>query len=77
MQIGVESLRSATIVDEVLAMAGALGFVVNFPNLPSIFSELFANALEHGILNLPTGTNIDRVKATSTISRKSKDAWIS
>ncbi|MBK9021844.1 MAG: hypothetical protein IPL72_18395 [Sulfuritalea sp.] len=42
------------IVDEILAMAGALGFVAHFPNLPGIFSELFANALEHGILNLPT-----------------------
>ncbi|MBI5793023.1 MAG: fused response regulator/phosphatase [Rhodocyclales bacterium] len=55
MQLGVESLRSAGIVEEILAMAGALGFVAHFPNLPSIFSELFANALEHGILNLPTG----------------------
>ncbi len=54
LQLGVESLRSAGIVDEILAMAGALGFVAHFPNLPSIFSELFANALEHGILNLPT-----------------------
>ena len=55
MQLGFEALRSASIVDEILAMAGALGFVSRFPNLPSIFSELFANALEHGILNLPTG----------------------
>jgi CheY-like chemotaxis protein/serine phosphatase RsbU (regulator of sigma subunit) len=55
LQLGVEALRSASIVDEILAMAGTLGFVKHFPNLPSIFSELFANAIEHGILSLPTG----------------------
>lgn len=55
MQLGVEALRTTGIVDDILAMAGALGFVARFPNLPSIFSELFSNALEHGILNLPTG----------------------
>jgi hypothetical protein len=54
MQLGVEALRSTGVVDEILAMAGALGFVAHFPNLPGIFSELFANALEHGILNLST-----------------------
>ncbi|MCC7311394.1 MAG: SpoIIE family protein phosphatase [Sulfuritalea sp.] len=52
LRLGVDALRQADIVDSVLAMAGVLGLVARFPNLPLVFSELFANALEHGVLGM-------------------------
>lgn len=52
LRLGVEELRQVDIVDEVLSMARVLGFVAHFPNLPLVFAELFANALEFGVLDL-------------------------
>lgn len=52
LRLDVEALRQADIVDAVLAMARALGFVAHFSKLSFIFGELFANALEHGVLDL-------------------------
>jgi CheY-like chemotaxis protein len=54
LRLGVEALRQPDIVEAILSMARALGFVAHFSRLPSIFTELFANALEHGILKLPS-----------------------
>lgn len=54
LRLGVEALRQPDIIDAILSMARALGFVANFPNLSFIFTELFANALEHGVLDLPS-----------------------
>lgn len=56
LQLGAEALRNPGVIDDVLSMAGALGFVAHFPKLPAVFFELFANALEHGVLNLASGT---------------------
>jgi CheY-like chemotaxis protein len=52
LRLGVEALRQPDILDATLSMARTLGFVAHFPRLVSIFTELFANALEHGVLNL-------------------------
>lgn len=52
LQLGVEALRQADIGDAVLSMAGVLGLVARFPSLRLVFTELFANALEHGVLGL-------------------------
>lgn len=52
LRLSVEALRQADIVDAVLSMARVLGLVARFPNLPLIFTELFANALEYGVLDM-------------------------
>jgi CheY-like chemotaxis protein len=52
LQFGPEALRRTDAVASVLDMAGSLGLVDSFPALPTILPELFANALDYGVLGL-------------------------
>ena len=54
VHLNAETLRQADIVDSIMVTARALGLVARFPKLPVIFTELFVNALDHGVLDLPS-----------------------
>lgn len=62
LQFGPEALARSEAIDSVLNMAESLGLVENFPALPSVFGELFANALDYGVLALD-GTHKYRSQA--------------
>ncbi|MBI5899745.1 MAG: fused response regulator/phosphatase [Rhodocyclales bacterium] len=61
LQLGPEALRRTDAVASVLDMAGSLGLVDSFPALSSVLPELFANALDHGVLRLDGG---DKYRST-------------
>jgi CheY-like chemotaxis protein len=52
LQLGPEALARPEALDSVLGMAGSLGLVDSFPALPRVLGELFANALDFGVLEL-------------------------
>ncbi len=54
VHLNAEALRQADIADTIMVTARALGLVARFGNLPVIFTELFVNALDHGVLDLPS-----------------------
>lgn len=55
LQFGPDALRRGDAADSVLDMAASLGLVDGFPGLPAVVGELFANALDHGVLGLAGG----------------------
>lgn len=52
LQFGPEALRRPDINDSMIQVATSLGLVDRFPALPAVLGELFANALDHGVLRL-------------------------
>lgn len=55
LQFGPEALRRTDALSSVLEVATSLGLVETFPALSIVLPELFANALDHGVLGLDGG----------------------
>ncbi len=52
LQFGPEALRQAGSIDSVIQIATSLGLADRFPAFRAVLRELFANALDHGVLGL-------------------------
>ena len=52
LQFGPQALGQADTVESVIRVATSLGLVESFPALPAVLGELFANALDYGVLAL-------------------------